>query len=331
MANGQPRVAIPGPLGFGGAPLGDMFARTDNPTAYRTLEAAWDSGVRYFDTAPHYGAGLSEQRFGSFLATKPRDEYVLSTKVGRVLEPAPAGPEAMPPFVHGLWFRRRLDYSGDGAKRALEDSLQRLGVGRIDYVFIHDLAEDALGPEWTEHFATAMKGAAQALSQLREEGVIRGWGLGVNHVEPCLRALRESDPDVFLLATQYHLLDQTGAEELFPACVERGVRVVVGSPFASGLLAGGRHYAYAEADSTLVARRDRMAEISERHGVDLRTAAMQFSAAHPAVAAIIPGAKHPDRVLQNRALMGQAVPADLWAELKHEGLLPQDAQTPNGA
>ncbi len=324
----DPQSVIPGPLGFGGAPLGDMFARTDNPTAYQTLEAAWDGGVRYFDTAPHYGAGLSEQRFGSFLATKPRDEYVLSTKVGRVLEPAPGGPEAMPPFVHGLWFRRRLDYSGDGAKRALEDSLQRLGVGRIDYVFIHDLAEDALGPEWSEHFETAMAGAARALSQLRDEGVIRGWGLGVNRVEPCLRALRESDPDLFLLATQYHLLDLTGADELFPACLERGVRVVVGSPFASGLLAGGQHYDYVEADAERIQRRDRMAAICERHGVDLRAAAMQFSSAHPAVAAIIPGAKHADRVRQNLELMNASVPADLWDELKSEGLLPGDAHTP---
>lgn len=328
MANGQPRVEIPGPLGFGGAPLGDMYARTDNPTAYQTLESAWDGGVRYFDTAPHYGAGLSEQRFGAFLSTKPRDEYVLSTKVGRVLDPAPEGPEAEPPFANGLWFRRRLDYSADGAKRALENSLQRLGVGRIDYVFIHDVSEDALGSEWTEYFEIAMSGAARALSQLRDEGVIRGWGLGVNRVEPCLRALRESDPDIFLLATQYHLLEHNGAHELLPACEDRGVRVVVGSPFASGLLAGGRHYEYVEADAARIERRDRMAEVCDRHGVDLRAAAMHFSVAHPAVAAIIPGAKHPGRVQQNLELMNASVPAALWEDLKGHGLLPQDAPTP---
>ena len=233
MANARPDYPIPGPLGFGGAPLGDMYQRVDNRTAYDTLEAAWAQGVRYFDTAPHYGAGLSEQRFGQFLSTQPRDDYVLSTKVGRVLEPTPEGPEAMPPFVHGLWFRRRLDYSADGARRSLEYSLQRLGVGRIDMVYIHDLAEDALGAEWSEHFGRAMQGAARALTELREQGVIRGWGLGVNRIKPCLWALEQADPDVFLLATQYHLLDQSGAESLFPACLERGVRVVIGSPFGS--------------------------------------------------------------------------------------------------
>lgn len=328
MANGQSRLSIPGPLGFGGAPLGDMFERTDNATAHATLKAAWDAGIRHFDTAPHYGAGLSEHRFGEFLATQPRDEYVLSTKVGRLLDPAPEGPEAAHPFVHGLWFRRRLDYTADGAKRSVEDSLQRLGVGRIDMVYIHDLAEDALGPEWTEQFQIAMNGAARALTQLREEGVIRGWGLGVNCIEPCLRALRESDPDVFLLATQYHLLDQSGAEALFPACLERGVRVVVGSPFGSGLLAGGAHYNYAEAEAEQIRRRDRIASICVEHGVDIKAAALQFSAAHPAVAAIIPGAKRPERIPQNVELMQARIPADFWRALKDEGLLPEGAHTP---
>lgn len=328
MDDGNSSLAIPGPLGFGGAPLGDMFERCDPGTAQQTLEAAWDHGIRHFDTSPHYGAGLSEQRMGAFLANKPRDEYVLSTKVGRLLDPAPEGPEEAPPFLGGLWFRRRLDYSADAARRCVEDCLQRLGVGRLDIVYIHDLAEDALGPEWTEHFSTAMAGAARALGQLRDEGVIRGWGLGVNRIEPCMRALQESDPDVFLLATQYHLLDQSGGEELFPACQERGVRVVVGSPFGSGLLAGGAHYHYTEAGSQEIHRRDRIAAVCERHGVDIKAAALQFSAAHPAVAAIIPGARRPERIPQNVELMNTAIPADLWQELKSEGLLPDHAHTP---
>ena len=328
MTQGKHPLEIPGPLGFGGAPLGDMFERTDDATARATLEAAWDHGIRHFDTAPHYGAGLSEQRFGAFLATKPRDAYFLSTKVGRLLDPSPSGPEQEHPFVGGLWFRRRLDYGHDAAKRCVEDCLQRMGVGRIDVAYIHDLAEDALGAEWQEHFRTAMKGAAKALTELREQGVIRGWGLGVNRVEPCLRALDESDPDVFLLATQYHLLDTTGADELFPKCLERGARVVVGAPFGSGVLAGGGHYDYREATPEAIWQRDRLRHVCDRHGVDLKAAALQFSAAHPAVAATIPGAKHPGRVPQNVELMKARIPAAFWAELKERELLPADAHTP---
>lgn len=328
MTDTAQRPYFPGPLGFGGAPLGDMYERTDGANARETLRTAWNAGIRYFDTAPHYGAGLSEQRFGAFLAEYPRDDYVLSTKVGRVLEPAPEGPEIQPPFVHGLHFRRRLDYTAEGVERSLEQSLQRLGTGRIDVVFVHDLAEDALGPEWTEQFEVAMTGAARVLSRLRDEGVIRGWGLGVNRVEPCMRALEAADPDVFLLATQYHLMNHTAAESLFPRCIERDAQVVVGSPFGSGILAGGRHLDYVEAGPDDLRHRDRIAGVCERHGVDIRAAALQFSCAHPAVATVIPGAKHPDRAPRNVELMNAPIPRDLWAELKTEKLLPDDAYTP---
>lgn len=269
-------------MGFGGAPLGDMYAHSDDERARQTLAAAWDHGIRYYDTAPHYGAGLSEQRVGSFLARKPRSDYVLSTKVGRVLEPAEA-PEAAGPFVSGLYFKRRIDYSYAGARQAVYDSLQRMGVGHLDIVYIHDLSPDALGDQWTEHFATAMAGAAKALTEMRDQGLIHGWGVGVNTIEPCLRTLDEADPDVFLLATQYHLLNTAGADELFPRCLERDVSVVVGAPFGAGLLAGGDHYLYEPAADEPVRIRDRMAAICQRHGVDLKAAALQFSAAHPEI------------------------------------------------
>jgi D-threo-aldose 1-dehydrogenase len=328
MAETATRIQMPGPLGFGGGPIGDMFAACDDATARATLAAAWDNGIRHFDTAPHYGAGLSERRMGAFLATKPRDAYFLSTKVGRLLEPAPDGPELEHPFVGGLHFKRRLDYGYEAAQRGVADCLQRLGVGRLDVVYIHDLSPDALGTAWTEHFRAAMEGAAQALTELRDRGTIRGWGLGVNRVEPCLRALDEADPDVFLLATQYHLLDQTGGERLLPACRERGIPVVVGSPFASGLLAGGAHYNYQHADPEPVWQRDRLRHVCDRHGVDLKAAAAQFSAAHPAVGAILPGAKHPDRIRDKVELMQQSIPAAFWAELKERHLLGGDAHTP---
>jgi D-threo-aldose 1-dehydrogenase len=315
------------PMGFGGAPLGDMFVHSDDEVARETLATAWDQGIRYYDTSPHYGAGLSEQRIGAFLARKPRSDYVLSTKVGRVLEPADV-PEAAGPFVGGLYFRRWLDYSYDGARQSVHDSLQRMGVGHLDMVFIHDLSPDALGEEWTKHFATAMAGAARALTEMREAGRIRGWGFGVNTTEPCLRALDEADPDVFLLATQYHLLNTAGADKLFPKCLERGVAVVVGSPFGSGLLAGGEHYIYEKAGDEATRIRNRMADICDDHGVDLKAAALQFAYAHPAVDSIIPGASKPERIPQNKALFQAAIPAELWTAFKEEGLLPESVHVP---
>jgi len=328
MAQQQPRIDMPGPIGFGGGPIGDMFTVCDAADARATLAAAWDNGIRHFDTAPHYGAGLSEQRMGAFLAEKPRDAYFASTKVGRLLEPSAEGPEYEHPFVGGLHFQRRLDYGYDAARRCVEDSLQRMGIGRIDVAYIHDLSPDALGEAWQEHFRAAMNGAARALTEMREEGLIRGWGLGVNRVEPCLRALDEADPDVFLLATQYHLLDQTAGERLLPACQERGIQVVVGSPFASGLLAGGGHYNYQVAAAEQIWQRDRLRHVCDRHGVDLKAAATQFSTAHPAVAAILPGAKHPDRIREKVDLLQQSIPAAFWAELKERHLLRADAHTP---
>ena len=316
-----------GPLGFGGAPLGNMFERIDDATAEAALDAAWNSGVRYFDTAPHYGSGLSEHRFGTMLRRHPRDEYVLSTKVGRLLKPDAAAPEN-PPFVDGLPFRTAVDYSYDATLRSIEDSCQRLGVARIDIAFVHDLAADHLGDEWEEQFAVARDGAFRALTRLRDKGVIRGWGLGVNLTEPCIRALEQADPDVFLLAGRYSLLNQPALDRLFPMCAERGVHVVVGGPYNSGLLAGGRTFEYAEAPADMVRRRDAIAGVCERHGVDIRAAALQFCAAHPVVSAIIPGAKRPEKVEENARLMTAEIPPALWSELKEQGLIPDGAPTP---
>ena len=321
------RFAPPGPLGFGGAPLGNMFDVVDDATAEEALAAAWDTGVRYFDTAPHYGSGLSEHRFGNMLRARPRGEFTLSTKVGRLLLPDPSRPEN-PPFVQGLPFRVEHDYSYDGTMRSIEDSCQRLGLARIDVAYIHDVAEDHHGAAWEEVFAEAMTGAARALMALRDQGVIKAWGLGVNRVEPCVLALEQSDPDVFLLAGRYSLLNQPALGRLFPMCLERGVHVVVGGPYNSGLLAGGDTFEYADAPPEMIARRDRIAELCERHGVDIRAAALQFCAAHPAVAAVIPGAKRAAKVRENARLMREPIPAALWSDLKDAGLLPRDAPTP---
>lgn len=318
-----------GPLGMGGAPLGNLLGAIDEATAQAAVQTAWDLGVRHFDTAPHYGAGLSEHRMGAVLRHQPRGDFTLSTKVGRMLVPAPGGVgEWADDFQHGLSFTRRLDVSHDGALRSIEDSLQRLGLPRIDIAYIHDVSPDWLGDEWATHFTAAMQGAAHALSRLRDEGVIGAWGLGVNMVEPCLRALRESDPDLFLLAGRYTLLDHAAVPELLPACEARGVHVVIGGPYNSGLLAGGDTFNYKRAPDALVAKARAIGAVCGRYGVDLRAAALQFCAAHPAVAAVIPGARTAAEVEQNAAFMEQPIPPELWAELKSARLLPDDAPVP---
>jgi D-threo-aldose 1-dehydrogenase len=328
MPDSVKRFIPPGPLGFGGAPLGNMFAAVDEETAEATVVAAWQSGIRYFDTAPHYGAGLSEHRFGRVLRRYPRDSFVLSTKVGRVLKPDPSVLSGPPPFDAGLPFRAEYDYSADGTLRSIEDSLQRMGLARIDIVYIHDIAEDAHGPGWREPFAAAMKGAGQALIRLREAGVIRAWGLGVNRIEACEAALEQSDPDVFLLAGRYTLLDQSALPTLLPRCAARGVRVVAGGPFNSGMLAGGAHFDYVPASAELLDRRARLQVVCAAHSVDLRAAALQFCAAHPVICAVIPGAKNPDKVLQNGMLMRHPIPSDFWLTLKNEHLIPADCPVP---
>jgi D-threo-aldose 1-dehydrogenase len=323
------RYVPPGPLGMGGAPLGNLFARIPEEVAAATVQAAWDAGIRHYDNAPHYGAGLSEHRMGAVLRLHPRTMFALSTKVGRILEAADNVPEHDEGFVGALPFRRRIDYSAAGTHRSIEDSLQRMGLSRIDIVYIHDVSADWHGPAWTYRFTEAMAGAAKALTEMRRAGVIRAWGLGVNVVEPCLAALEQADPDIFLVAGRYTLLDHTALERLFPACEARGVRVVLGGPYNSGLLAGGTTFNYETAPPELAARARAIGAICARHGVDLKAAALQFCAAHPVVATVIPGARTPAEVRENAAMMFAPIPGSLWVELKEKGLIPAHAPTPS--
>nr|WP_091656730.1 aldo/keto reductase [Massilia sp. PDC64] len=316
-------------LGLGGTGLGDMYHATSDAAAHATVDAAWDAGIRYFDTAPHYGAGLSEHRFGQALRRRPRAEYTLSTKVGRLLVPHHPG-EIQAPFVGALPFRRVLDYTADGVRRAVEDSLQRLALGHVDIVYVHDLSPDLLGDQFEHHYriAAGPGGAFEGMMKLRDEGTIKAWGLGVNTVEPCLRALRQSDPDVFLLAGRYTLMETTPLAELFPLCAERGAHVVLGGPFNSGFLAGGEHYDYRPATADQHAHRTRLREVAARHGVDLAAAALQFGLAHPVVAATIPGASSPEHLRRNATLMHVEIPAAFWEALRAEGLVPPEAPLP---
>ena len=320
-------------LGLGGTGLGDMYHHTSEEAAQSTVDAAWDAGIRYFDTAPHYGAGLSEHRFGVALRNRPRNEYTLSSKVGRLLV-ASEQPEIEDPFVGGLPFRRVHDYSGAGARRSVEDSLQRMALSHIDIIYVHDLSRDHFDDAAFEHhfaIAEGPGGAFEELVKMREEGLIKGWGMGVNTLEPCLRALHKSDPDIFLLAGRYTLMESTPLAELFPLCAERGAHVVLGGPYNSGFLAGGPNYDYAPAGQDKIAQRERLRQVAAQHGVELAAAALQFGAAHPVVAATIPGASSPAHLQRNAALMEAPIAAAFWDELRAEQLLPQDAPTPAAA
>ncbi|EPX63325.1 L-fucose dehydrogenase [Cystobacter fuscus DSM 2262] len=317
-------------FGLGGVPLAGAFKPTPNADAQGALAAAWAGGVRYFDTSPWYGIGRSERRMGQFLSEQKRDEYILSTKVGRLLKAgnppdSKVWPEPPP-------FHRVYDYTADGVRRSIEDSLQRLGVERIDMVFIHDLSPDNrdMGERWTEYFDIALKGAMPELIRMREEGLIKAWGLGVNAIEPALRILKESDPDIFLSATQYTLVrHEDSLNRLQPACAERGVSIVVGSPLNVGFLAGVERIDYlGTITDDLRNRRARLDAIARRHGIDLRTAALQFASAPQTVSAVLVGARTARQIQEDIASMQVKIPADFWAELKKEKLIAEHAPVP---
>jgi len=317
-----------GPLGAGSAPLGNLGTVVPEEDAAACLAAAWDAGIRHYDTAPHYGAGLAEHRLGHALRGRPRDAYTLSTKVGRLLSAAPEMREMSQGFAHALPFRRTFDYTAAGTVRSLEDSQQRTGLNRFDIVYIHDCAEDWHGPAWKERFAEAITGAAEVLSAMRERGEIRAWGMGLNLVEPALACLEAARPDIFLIAGRYTLLDHTALGQLFPACAAKGVKVVLGGPYNSGLLAGGTTFNYEPAKADMIARAEAIRAVCQRHGTDIKAAALQFCAAHPVVAAVIPGPRTAAEVRQNAALIRADIPGALWAELRGAGLLPENAPTP---
>ncbi|MDQ7955833.1 MAG: aldo/keto reductase [Pseudomonadota bacterium] len=330
---------LPGRLGFGTAPLGNMFRDIPEAEARATVDAAWNDGIRYFDNAPFYGAGLAEIRMGEALAGRPRDEYVISTKVGRLVldevedVAARDNGEKGEVFKHGRPNRVVNDYSEDATLRSIEDSLKRLKTDRIEIAWVHDVAQDFYGDEWLSVFESARKGAFKALDRLRDEGVIRAWGLGVNRVEPIelLLDLQGPRPDGFLLAGRYTLLDHGRAlQRVMPKVAERGLGIVVGGPYSSGALVGGPNFEYAPIQPPMRARIDAIRAIAQRHGVSMKAAGLQFSLAHPAVAAVIPGASQPGRIAEDRAALQEKVPADFWRELRAAGLVDPAAPLPGG-
>jgi D-threo-aldose 1-dehydrogenase len=302
-------------LGFGGGPIGNLYAEVSDVDAFGALEAAWDAGVRYFDTAPHYGLGLSERRIGAFLAGRPRESFVVSTKVGRVLEPAFGdGDDLANGFAVPATAWRRWDFSADGVRRSLESSLDRLGLDRVDVVYVHD--PDA-------HWEQAVSEAVPALLELRSEGVVGAVGVGMNQWELPARFVRETDLDVVLLAGRYTVLEQSGVP-LLDLCASRGVSVVAAGVFNSGLLARpevGDTYDYRAAPVSLVERARRIAAVCARHGVTLPQAAVSFPFRHPSVVSVLLGVRTAAEMRANATSASTPVPDSLWTDLATANLL----------
>ena len=314
-------------LGFGGAPIGNLYRAVDEETAAGAVGAAWRAGVRFFDTAPHYGLGLSERRLGRALAGRPRDGYVVSTKVGRVLVPqADAGGDTEG-FDVPASHRRVWDFSADGVRRSLAASLQRLELDRVDVALLHD-------PD--DHWRQAVEAAYPALHELRAAGAVGAIGAGMNQWRMLADLVLRTDLDVVLLAGRYTLLDQSALDVLLPLCEQRGVSVIAAGVFNSGLLAtadpsAGATYDYLPGPPPMVERARRIAAVCGRHGVTLPQAALAFPTGHPAVAGVLVGMRSPAEVASNLALAGRPVPVELWAELVAEGLLRPEAPIPRHA
>lgn len=321
-----------GKLGMGGTQVGSNHFRTPAAQAAMSLQASWDEGVRYFDTSPWYGLGLSERRFGTFFDDKPRDDWVLSTKVGRVLVPdAQVAGTRVGNWAQVPPMRHEYDYSAAGVRRSIEQSLQRMGLSRIDIVFVHDLSPDNgdMGDRWTEYFEQARTGAFPELTRMREEGIIKGWGMGVNTLEPILQCFEVADPDIHLSATQYSMVKHADAlNRLMPEVERRGVSLVSGAPLNDGFLAGKERFNYGPVPAEMRAKRARMAALAEEHGTDLRTAALHFVLANPNFASIIPGARSATQAVQNANSVRAKIAPEFWAALRRERLIEANAPVP---
>ncbi len=310
-------------LGLGTAPLGGLFTSVTEEAAAQTIAAALEGGIRFFDTAPWYGFGRAEQRMGNRLRGA-QESLVVSTKVGRLLEPCVHAPGDWPEWEDKLPFAPRHDYGYEGVHRSFEDSLTRLGLPRIDVLFLHDIGCLTHGAEHDRHFSDAMEGGLRALQELRAAGKIGALGIGVNEVEVLSQALDVAAWDVFLLAGRYTLLEQEPAlTSLFPACQRAGTSIVIGGAFNSGLLAGGDTYNYTNATEKILHRRDALLRVCRRHDIALEAAALQLPLAHPAVASVLVGCRTPQEVHANLDHVSKGIPCALWADLMSEGLLDE--------
>jgi D-threo-aldose 1-dehydrogenase len=322
-------------LGFGAAPLGNLYRALDEDVAALTVNAAWDAGIRYFDTAPLYGLGLSETRLNPLLRRLKREDYVLSTKVGRLLKAVP--PEqrtGIGKFFNTPSRQEVYDYSYDGVMRSVEFSLERLGIDTIDVLFAHDVDIFTHGSKEASdrRIRELMEGGYHALVKLREEGTVKAIGAGINEWQVAETLAHAGDFDLFLLAGRYTLLEQEALTSFLPYCVERKIGVVLGGPYNSGILAtgprAGAYYNYEPAPPAILDRVARIERVCASHGVKLVEAALKFPLGHPQVVSVIPGGQAPQEVTRNAEIMGAKIPAALWSDLKGEGLLREDAPVP---
>ena len=322
-------------FGMGGVPLGNEFSIVTDEDANAILEGAWSAGVRYYDVSPWYGLGLAERRFGYFLHNKKRSDYIISSKVGKLLKASKTADNRdlfpFSPSPNDVVF----DYTGPGIRRSIEDSLQRLGIDSLDIAFVHDLSPDnkMLPTPWDEQFKIATTGAFPELTRMREEGIIKGWGLGVNRPEPILRVLELADPDVCLLASQYSLIDHENAlNNVFPVVRQKNVSLVIGSSLNAGFISGSPRYNYGkdsyQIPAAYIEKRKKLRDISANHGVDLRTAALQFSAAPDVAAALVVGVSREHQIVEDYTSMQTKIPAEFWADLKSHNLIEQNAPIP---
>lgn len=331
---GSTRLLLP-ELGFGAAALGNLYRPVTDEQAHAIVELAWTSGFRYFDTAPHYGQGLSERRIGDSLRHLQGRDYILSSKAGRLLKAATYTRER-----HGFYspmpFDIHYDYSYDGVMRSFEDSLQRLGLARMDILLMHDIGSATHGNRHEELFDIAMSGGYRAMSELREQGLVKAIGLGVNEYAVCEAALEHGDWDCFLLAGRYTLLEQQALDSFLPKCEKRNCSVVIGGVYNSGILATGTkagvtpYYNYAPALPREIHKVKHLEMVCDRYRIPLAAAALQFPLAHPAVASVIPGIGSTRQVTQTLSLMNTAIPVDFWRDLRSQGLVHQQAPLPGG-
>ncbi|MEE1900068.1 aldo/keto reductase [Flavobacterium rakeshii] len=328
--NYKPKYKLPFDFGMGGVPFGNEFEQISEKQAFETMEAAWNTGVRLYDVAPFYGLGLAERRYGMFLHNQKREDYVLSTKVGRLLKASKdINDKTLYPMSHSP-NNVTYDYSASAVRRSIEDSLQRLGIDSIDIVYVHDVAPDNkwLNGRWKEHFEVATKGAFPELEKMKKEGLIKAWGVGVNTPDPILKVMQVANPDIILMASQYSLIEHKNAlNNVFPEVRKNNVSLVMGTNLNAGFLSGSNRYNYGgkPIPQEFLKKREDLLKVAKRHNVDLRTAALQFALYPDVAAAIIPGVKAPYQIKEDWESMNVAIPEAFWLELKSERLIEENA------